>query len=266
MDIIKKITNTNYTKSDNRKIEYIVMHYVGAVSTARNNANYFKKKYRGASAHYFVDDNEIVQVVDDKDISWHCGADKYYNEARNTNSIGVEMCCYKKDGKLDISDKVVDNAIELVKELMKKYNIPVQNIVRHYDVTHKVCPAPFVNDESRWNKFKEQLGQAKKNTNVLEWQKVMSKTYKCGLVEDNSYGPDSRAKANKYYLLFKLPTIKNDHVKFIQERLCEHGFITAIDGSYGPHSDKQVRAFQKAKGLKVDGLVGENTTDILLKD
>ena len=82
MKITKILTNTNYTKSNNRKIEYIVVHFVGAVSTARNNASYFKNTYRGASAHYFVDENEIVQVVEDKDISWHCGADKYYSNAR----------------------------------------------------------------------------------------------------------------------------------------------------------------------------------------
>ena len=42
MEIIKDITNTNRTISNNRKIEYLVIHYVGAVSTARNNASYFK--------------------------------------------------------------------------------------------------------------------------------------------------------------------------------------------------------------------------------
>lgn len=270
MKITKILTNTNYTKSNNRKIEYIVVHYVGAVSTARNNANYFKSTYRGASAHYFVDESETVQVVEDKDISWHCGADKYYNNARNSNSIGIEMCCYKKNGKLDISDKVVANTIELVKQKMKEYNIKASNVVRHYDVTHKNCPAPFVSNESRWKEFKSKLENTQKDTTVLEWQKVMNKVYKCGLAEDNSFGPDSKAKANKYYLYYSLlkKTIVNEHVKFIQKRLIAKGFSvgkSGADGSFGPDTKKAVKAFQKANGLKQDGQVGADTTSKLLK-
>ena len=97
MNIIKELTQSNFSKSNNRKIEYIVMHYVGAVSSAKNNADYFKNTYRGASAHYFIDDNDIYQVVEDKDISWHCGSNKYYCDARNTNSIGIEMCCFRNN-------------------------------------------------------------------------------------------------------------------------------------------------------------------------
>ena len=158
MEIIKDITNTNRTISNNRKIEYLVMHYVGAVSTARNNASYFKNTYRGASAHYFVDDNEIVQVVEDTDIAWHCGNDVYYNGARNSNSLSIEMCCYRmENGNLNITAATEARAIELAKELMKKYNIKIENVVRHYDVTRKNCPAPFVKDEERWENFKKKL-------------------------------------------------------------------------------------------------------------
>ena len=53
-----------------------------------------------------------------------------------------------------IKEETINKTIELVKELMAKYNIPVGNVIRHYDVTHKVCPAPFVNNSNRWNDFK----------------------------------------------------------------------------------------------------------------
>ncbi len=163
MEIKENITIRNYTKGNNRIIKYIVIHYVGAVSTAKNNSDYFKSIYRGASAHYFVDDNEIYRVVKDTDIAWHCGTNgKYYNECRNSNSIGIEMCCYNNNGVLDISDNIVNKTIELTKELMAKYNIPESNVIRHYDVTHKNCPAPFVSNENRWNEFKSKLT----NTNI----------------------------------------------------------------------------------------------------
>ena len=49
------------------------------------------------------------------------------------------------------------NTLETTKFLMKKYNITIDRIVRHYDVTHKICPAPFVNDISAWEDFKNRL-------------------------------------------------------------------------------------------------------------
>ena len=106
MNIIKNITSTNRTTYNNREIKYIVIHYVGAVSSAKANSNYFKSTYRGASAHYFVDDNEIYQVVEEKDAAWHCGATYYKHlSCRNSNSIGIEMCCFNNNGKMEYNDE-----------------------------------------------------------------------------------------------------------------------------------------------------------------
>jgi N-acetylmuramoyl-L-alanine amidase len=158
MDIKVNLTTRNYTKGNNKKNDFIVVHYVGAVSSAKANSNYFKSVYRGASAHYFVDENDIYQVVKESDIAWHCGASYYKHiSCRNSNSIGIEMCCYNNNGKIDASEKVVERTAELVKELMKKYNIPIENVLRHYDVTGKNCPAPFVENSKRWIEFKEKL-------------------------------------------------------------------------------------------------------------
>lgn len=89
-----------------------------------------------------------------RNCNWHNCINKM-----NTNSISIEMCCYKTNkGQLDIKEDVVNKAIELTIELMKKYNIDVDHVIRHYDATRKVCPAPFVNDESRWENFKKALG------------------------------------------------------------------------------------------------------------
>ena len=159
MEIKTKLTQVNRTVMTNKQNKYIVIHYVGAVSSAKANADYFYSVNRQASAHYFIDENEIWQVVKEGDRAWHCGTTgKYYHpECRNTNSIGIEMCCYNNNGTIDIKEEVVNKTIELTKELMAKYNIPVENVIRHYDVTHKICPAPFVNNESRWNEFKSRL-------------------------------------------------------------------------------------------------------------
>ena len=275
MEIIKDITNTNRTISNNRKIEYLVMHYVGAVSTARNNASYFKNTYRGASAHYFVDDNEVVQVVEDKDIAWHCGNDIYYCGARNSNSLSIEMCCYRmSNGNLNITADTEARAVELAKELMKKYNIPISNVVRHYDVTRKNCPAPFVSDQKRWNNFKKKLQEQsteekEKYTDyekrVRNWQDTMNLDYDCKLAIDGSFGPACRAAALKYYLYYKIPTVKNEHVKVIQVNLNRHGANLDVDRSFGPATEQAVKDFQRKHGLTVDGFVGAETTALLLK-
>lgn len=168
------ITTRNFTRGNNRDIKYIVIHYVGAYSNAYANARYFKSVYRGASAHYFVDENEIYRVVEDKDIAWHCGA-KYYKHlhCRNSNSIGIEMCCFNNNGTMDVSEKVIERTIELTKELMKKYNIPITNVIRHYDVTGKACPKPFITNQSRWIDFKDELQSSLRDGSFKVGQKVL---------------------------------------------------------------------------------------------
>lgn len=161
LPINQYITVRNRTISNRTNIPYLVIHYVGAVSSAKANCNYFYSTYRGASAHYFVDDNSIWQAVLDKDIAWHCGANSYrHPSCRNSNSIGIEMCCYMNNGVLDISDAVVNNTIELAAYICKKYGITIDRVIRHYDVTGKNCPAPFVRDGGRWNEFKNRLAVA----------------------------------------------------------------------------------------------------------
>lgn len=164
MEIKEKLTKVNYWQGDGnggtKQNKFLVIHFVGAVSTALNNAKYFENDYRGASAGYFVDEIDTYRIVKDSDSSWHCGTTGAYKhpECRNTNSIGIEMCCFNNNGTLDVSDKVVERTIQLTKELMAKYGISADRVLRHYDVTGKNCPAPFVRDTNRWNDFKAKIG------------------------------------------------------------------------------------------------------------
>lgn len=298
MNIIDEITNVNYSKGNNRTIKYIVVHYVGAVSTAKNNADYFKNANRQASAHYFVDENDIYRVVRDEDIAWHVGANTYYNGCRNSNSIGVEMCCYNNNGTIDISETVVNRTIELVKELMAKYNIPVENVVRHYDVTHKNCPAPFVSNINRWNDFKNKLGQVtpvnptptpvNNNTIIHQIQSTYNSRYGSILGQiavDGSAGPDTRKhlimalqyEMNKQYgcslsrdgsfgplsrAQFKdLKRGVSGNITWIcQAFLYIKGYNpNGLDSSFGPGMEECVKQYQRNNGLKVDGILGMNT-------
>ena len=162
MKINKIIANSdNFTKGRTKKIQFLVIHYTANDGdTAKGNCNYFKSPNRNASAHYFVDENEIWQSVEDNDTAWHCGTKhKYYHKScRNSNSISIELCSRKTlSGKYYFKPQTVKNAIYLARKIMKKYNIPIENVLRHYDITHKKCPAPFVDNIREWDKFKNML-------------------------------------------------------------------------------------------------------------
>lgn len=166
MEINKYIANANYTQSNNRQIKWLVIHYTANNGdTAWGNCNYFHDKDRQASAHYFVDEKSIWQCVEDKNIAWHCGTKTPLNECRNANSIGIEMCSRKDaNGVYYFKEETVNNTIWLAKELMKKYNIDINHVCRHYDVSGKVCPEPYVRNQQSWIEFKNRLVEEKKMT------------------------------------------------------------------------------------------------------
>lgn len=212
----KACNNTNYKKGRTETIKYIVVHYTANNGdTAKGNASYFANN-RGisASAHYFVDEKEVWQSVKDGDTAWHCGAKTYkHKTCRNSNSIGVEMCSRKDSkGKYYFKDQTVKNAVEIVKGLMKKYNIPIENVIRHYDVTGKNCPAPMVEDAEKWKEFKNMLTtkSAKlESGNDIVWE-LMNGKHKVEITEvDRAVEAIDNAKKNAnfsslYWILYKL--------------------------------------------------------------
>ena len=74
LTVEKRIISRNFTRAGaGRKIEYIVIHYFGSLGTAAAVANYFAGADRQASAHYCLDEGNIVyQCVEDNNIAWHC--------------------------------------------------------------------------------------------------------------------------------------------------------------------------------------------------
>ena len=167
MQINKLLTPYNHNTGTVDRIKYIVIHYVGATGGAEANCKWYAGADRGASAHYYVDfDGSVWQSVEDKNIAWHCGAKKYVHpECRNANSLGIELCVRNKGSKADTSrdwyfeEETVQAAIELTRELMAKYNVPADHVIRHYDVTGKICPNPYVynHTDHTWEAFKTAL-------------------------------------------------------------------------------------------------------------
>ena len=172
MNIKTNLANKkNYGSSRSTdKIKYIVIHYTGNDGdTDENNGKYFKNNIVKASAHYFVDSDSITQSVPDNYVAWSVGGNKYancsttgggkyYGKCTNTNSISIEICDDVKNGTIYPSNKTIQNVLELVAFLMNKYSIPKENVIRHFDVTGKLCPSYWINDAKWKSEFWNKIG------------------------------------------------------------------------------------------------------------
>lgn len=141
--LFKQCGSDHMTRGRSRAVDRIVVHFTATLASARNNATYFaRNEGQGASAHYFVDDisPEIYQSVAEGDTAWHAG-----NWAMNCRSIGIEVVSAGED----FSTTEVEKLTWLVRKLMTKYGIGASGVIRHYDVTGKLCPAPYV-ASSKW--------------------------------------------------------------------------------------------------------------------
>lgn len=166
----KQAYSTNYRATKNKHNKYIVVHYTANNGdTAKGNADYFSKEVpTHTSAHYFVDENSIWQSVKDCDTAHHCGTASGYKhkECRNHNSIGVELCSRKTaNGDYYFKPETVERAAKLVADLAEKYHVPDNRIIRHYDVTGKICPAPMVNNPGEWSAFKVMVANLRAQAN-----------------------------------------------------------------------------------------------------
>ena len=176
MEIQEKLLTINpYSRSGEQQneIEYLVIHWVGnAGSSAIANRNYFEnlqnthKTY--ASSHYVIGlDGEIIRCIPEDEVAFHAGS-----YSMNRKSIGIEDCHPDWDGKFN--ENTYNSLVELCANICKRYELSVDNIIRHYDVTGKNCPKYYVEHEDEWIKFKndvsQKIGQAEVNTAVKEEQ------------------------------------------------------------------------------------------------
>lgn len=192
--IIYKPLPLHVTKSKNRKPKYLVIHYTAGKSSKPGNAESLYDVFvsKTASADFAVDDKYMVQFNPDID-NYYCwavgGAKKkgtsgasLYRKANNKNTIHIEICSNLKFGSNEsvanhsgwsFSDASLENAAKLAKIIMKKYDIPIENVIRHYDVTGKLCPGIIGwNDEGKYSRS----GKKTKGKNTSEeWQRFKQK-------------------------------------------------------------------------------------------
>lgn len=134
-----------------KEVQGVVIHYTGNPgTTALQNHSYFEglaeKKTNKASSHYIIGlSGEIIQCVPLTEIA-------YASNQRNADTISIECCINNEAGKF--TDKTYEALVHLTAWLVGEYNLTISDIIRHYDVTGKICPKYFVEHESAWEDFK----------------------------------------------------------------------------------------------------------------
>ena len=140
------------------KVNDVVIHYVANPGTsAKANRNYFENLRQSAdnpdgvkaSAHFIVGlDGEVIQCIPLTEIA-------YANYPRNEDTVSIEVCHPDESGKF--SEDTYRAVVTLTADLVKKYGLTEENVIRHYDVSGKLCPKYYVEHEDAWQKLREDV-------------------------------------------------------------------------------------------------------------
>lgn len=142
--------NTARTGTPTKRIKNIVIHYVGnPKTTAQNNRDYFDKDATEVSSHFVVGlDGEIIQCVP----LWEKSSASNW---RNIDTISIEVCHPDESGKF--GDETYLSVVKLTAWLCGQLKLEKDDVIRHYDITEKLCPLYYVENENEWQKLKKDV-------------------------------------------------------------------------------------------------------------
>lgn len=134
-------------------IKNIVIHYVGNPNTsAKNNRDYFNKPSTGVSSHFIVGlSGEVIQCVPIYERS-------AASNDRNKDTLSIETCHPDESGKFN--QATYNSLVKLTAYLCYQFDLKQDDVIRHYDVTGKICPKYYVENEDEWENFKKDVGKA----------------------------------------------------------------------------------------------------------
>lgn len=138
------------------KVNGIVIHYTAnAGTTAQQNRDYFnglaKSHETYASSHFVIGlSGEIIQCIP-------CSEIAYASNERNSDTIAIECCIPDETGQFN--GETYDALVQLTAWLIGRYDLSISDVIRHYDITGKICPKYFVDHEDKWEQFKNDVVQ-----------------------------------------------------------------------------------------------------------
>lgn len=136
-----------------KEIRGVVIHYVGNPSTtAQANRNYFESLSSDqegvyASSHFVVGlEGEVIQCIPLSETA-------YASNGRNGDTVAIEVCHPDETGQF--LPVTYDRAVELTAWLCREFRLdPEEDVIRHYDVTGKLCPLYYVEHPEAWDAFR----------------------------------------------------------------------------------------------------------------
>lgn len=246
------------------EVKYIVVHYTGSgtskAGSAKANCIFFSRGNRNASAHYFIDDSHIFEYADPKIYAcWHVGDGHGKYGITNQNSIGIEVC----SGGANFTEAEINRLAWLVQTLMKRFGIDAKHVVRHYDASHKCCPAPYAPNGkdpsgSKWRALHARITGGKvtgSTPSTPSKPSSVSKPTKSTSNKEAWYcGP------NVTLLWQKACGTKADGVISGQSHSDDKYRSNVTSCEYGDEGSNLIRYVQRKVGTDVDGFWGRETS------
>lgn len=263
-DITKECRSEVPANRGSHSIDFIVIHYLGVPNA--DNPYLYGGGYGG---HYNIKrDGTIYKAANPRTaVVWHCGGGlqgnnghSFYKICTNYNSIGIECgVCYAgsekepsgDSNKWFFTEETQESLVWLVSKLMDEYNISIDRVIRHYDVTGKICPNPYVKNNGfmtswTWSEFKTKLAQYRQHGTIETVNSDLTIKPK----------PDTQLKKGS----------KGDAVKTMQTMLIACGYScgnAGADGDFGYYTESALKRFKIDNNLQDSGVYDKNTKQLL---
>lgn len=249
---IRELHGTANTVPRTESVKYIVVHYVGAgnssAGSAAANCRYFSSDYRGASAHYFIDDSEVCEYADPAErVTWHCGDGRGRYGITNSNSAGIEVC----NNGGPFTEAEIERLAWLVQMLMGRFGIDSDRVVRHYDASRKLCPAFYAENQAEWDNLKARIT----NGAYTPSQPLIKPS--SGIVVDGWWGSVTTMGLQEYF-----GTPRDGVVSGQWAIRRQPAFTSGWEWNDG-NGSQLIIAMQMAMNITVDGIVGPQFIDAL---
>lgn len=146
------------------EVKGIVVHYTANPgTTAQQNRDYFESlkdtHETSVSSQFIIGlDGEIIQCVP-------CNEIAYASNERNIDTVSIECCIEDESGRFN--ESTYQTLIHLTAWLCGRYGLTTDDVIRHYDVSGKMCPKYYVKHEDAWEAFKADVNDYIERYGVL---------------------------------------------------------------------------------------------------
>ncbi len=269
--------------------QYIVVHntdnYSATADAKKHAMAQAAGNFKGYSAHEFVDDHSDYQAMPYDRGAYHVGVNyggKLFGICNNRNSIGVEICVNEGCNY----EKAFQNGVQVVKDLVKRFNIPADRVVSHYDVCGKNCPSE-IRKHADWERFKRLI----KDVNI-EAEEIQPEIQVDQFYRVRKSWLDSKSQIGAYTKLSNAKEAANqnpdyavydwngsciyvskeyleigdegEEVGVLQRLLNECGYNCGnVDNDFGEKTEEALKYFQHENGLEEDGKYGVKSKEKL---